>query len=232
MHERLPSPSLVPVRSVCHQRCLLYFAAISYSSSLQRQCMYPMGAGIPTSFGTRAASAELSLPSFPILSAQCCSSALFPHSNLAYLEQRLFSGACPLCACLPTQLSARETQSRLIVDSYQPLSLHPRFTAAHCPARPAVCIAISYSFSRVILLSMAALSHYISPPRIILPHAAHGAVSSCRGGQPCSQCFACCLSAYRLSLGLLSGLLTARHQFISAAAPDTQRRLKCHSPFT
>jgi hypothetical protein len=158
--------------------------------------------------------------------------SLLRHSDWASLEQRLFSRACPLCACLPTQLSACETQSRLIVDSYQPLSLHPRFTAAHRLTGPAVCIARTYSSSRVTLLPMAAPSRCISPPHITLPHAARGTDSSCRGGQPCFQCFACCLSAYRLSLGLLSGLLTARHQFFSNPVRDTQSRIKCHSPFT
>jgi hypothetical protein len=191
-----------------------------------------MGDGIPTSFGTRAASADLSPPSFPIPLSQNCFYALLPHSDWASLEQRLFSGVCRQCTRLPTQLTARETQSRLVVTSYQPLSLHPRFTAAHRPNRLPVCIAIAYSSSRVILLSMAALNCCMLPSLITLPHAAHGAVSSCRGGQPCSQCFACCLSAYRLSLGLLSGLLTARHRFFSTAARDTQSRLKCHSPFT
>jgi hypothetical protein len=43
MYERLPSLSIVPLRRVCRQCCLLYFAAFSSTSSLQRQCMYPMG---------------------------------------------------------------------------------------------------------------------------------------------------------------------------------------------
>jgi hypothetical protein len=232
MYERLPSPSLVPVRCVCRRRCLLYFAAFSCSSILQRKCMYPMGAGIPTSFGTRAASAELNLPSFPILSAHCCLSAILPHSDWASLEQRHISGACRQCARLPTQLTAGDTQSRLVFTSYKPLSLHPRFTAAHCPARPAVCIARSCTYSRVILLFMAALSRCMSSPQVTLPHAAHGTDSSCRGRQPYSQCSACCQSADRLCLRLLSGLLTARHRFFSTAARDTHSRLICHPPFT
>jgi hypothetical protein len=106
---------------------------------------------------------------------------LTPAQRRASLEQRLFSGACRQCTRLPTQLTAGDTQSRLVVTSYQPRSLHPRFTAAHSPAGPAVCIAISYSFSRVILLSMAAPSRCTSPAQITLPQAAHGTDSSCRG---------------------------------------------------
>jgi hypothetical protein len=155
-------------------------------------------------------------------------SALLPHSDGASLEQRLFCGACRQRTRLPTQLTARVTQSQLFITSYQPLSLHSRNPPAHRPARPAVCIARSCYFSRVILLSMAAPSRCISPPQITLPHVAHKTDSSCRGGQSSSQCFACCLSAYRLSLGLLSGLLTARHPFFSTAARDTSSRLKCH----
>jgi hypothetical protein len=151
--------------------------------------MYPMGAGIPTSFGTRAASAELSPPSFPITFAEICFFALLPHSDWVSLEQRLFSGDCRHCTRLPTQLTAGDTQSRLVFTSYQPLSLHPRFTAAHRPAGPAVCIARSYSFSRVTLLFMVALNRCTSPPQITLPHAAHGAVSSRRGGQSYSRPF-------------------------------------------
>jgi hypothetical protein len=164
MYERLPSLSIVAVHSVCRQRCLLYFAALSCSSSLKRQCNTPWGAGIRTPLGTRAASAELNLPSFSILSAQCCLSAILPHSDRASRERRLFSGACRQCTPLPTQLTARETLSRLVVTSYQPLSLHSWNPPAHRLAGPAVCIARSYSFSRVILLSMAALSRCISPP--------------------------------------------------------------------
>jgi hypothetical protein len=191
-----------------------------------------MGAGIRTSLGTRAASAELNLPSFPILSAQCCLSAILPHSDWASLKQRHISGACRQRTRLPTQLTPRDTLSRLVVTSYQPLSLHSWNHPAHRPAGPAVCIARSYSYFRVILLSIPAPRRYISPPQVTLPHAAHGTDSSCRGGQSYSQCSACCQSAYRLSLGLLSGLLTARHRFLSTAARDTQTRLKCHSPFT
>jgi hypothetical protein len=44
------------------------------------QLYIPHGAGIRASFGTRAASAELNLSSFPILFAQCCLSAILPHS--------------------------------------------------------------------------------------------------------------------------------------------------------
>jgi hypothetical protein len=186
MSERLPSPSLVPVRCVCRRRCLLYFAAFSCSSSLQRQCNTPWGAGIPTSFGTRAASAELNLPSFPILSAQCCLSAILPHSDWASLEQRLLSGAYRQRTRLPTQLTARVTQCRLVFTSYQPLSRHPRNPLADRPAGPAVCNARTYSSSRVTKLPMAAPSRCISPPHITLPHVAHGADSSCRGRQPCS----------------------------------------------
>jgi hypothetical protein len=191
-----------------------------------------MGAGIPTSYGTRAASAELNPPSFPIPQTNFCFSALLPHSDGASLEQRLFCGACRQRTRLPTQLTARVTQSRLFITSYQRLSLHSWNHPAHRPAGPAVCIARSYSYFRVIVLSMAAPSRDISPPQITLPHAAHRADSSCRGGQSCSQCVACCLSAYRLSLGLLSGLLTARHRFFSTAARDTHSRLICHPPFT
>jgi hypothetical protein len=194
--------------------------------------MYPMGAGIRTSLGTRAASAKLSPSSFPILFAQNLFLSLLRHSDWASLEQRLFSRACPLCACLPTQLSARETQSRLIVDSYQPLSLHPRFTAAHCPARPAVCNARTYSSSRVTLLPMAAPSRCISPPHITLPHAAHGADSSRRGGQPYSPRFTCCQSVPRLCLRLLSRQPSIPHPFSSTAARFTSSRLICHPPFT
>jgi hypothetical protein len=164
MYERLPSLSIVAVHSVCRQRCLLYFAALSCSSSLKRQCNTPWGAGIRTPLGTRAASAELNLPSFSILSAQCCLSAILPHSDRASRERRLFSGACRQCTPLPTQLTARETLSQLFITSYQPLSLHSWNPPAHRLAGPAVCIARSYSFSRVILLSMAALSRCISPP--------------------------------------------------------------------
>jgi hypothetical protein len=115
MYERLPSLSIVAVHSVCRQRCLLYFAALSCSSSLKRQCNTPWGAGIRTPLGTRAASAELNLPSFSILSAQCCLSAILPHSDRASRERRLFSGACRQCTPLPTQLTARETQSQLFI---------------------------------------------------------------------------------------------------------------------
>jgi hypothetical protein len=118
-----------------------------------------MGAGIPTSFGTRAASAKLSPTSFPILFGQCCLSAILPHSDWASLEQRHISGACRQRTRLPTQLTARETLSRLVVTSYQPLSLHPRFTAAHRPAWPAVYITRSTpsltSFCFLWLLSIA-----------------------------------------------------------------------------
>jgi hypothetical protein len=228
MYERLPSPSLVPVRCVCRRRCLLYFAAFSCSSSLQRQCNTPWGAGIRTPLGTRAASAELNLPSFLILSAQCCLSAILPHSDGASLEQRLFCGACRQRTRLPTQLTAGDTQSRLVFTSYQPLSLHPRFTAAHRPARPAVCIATAYSFSRVILLSMATLNRCLSFPQITLPHVAHKTDSSCRGGQSSSRRFTCCHSTHRLCLCFLSRLLTARHPFFSTAARFTSSRLKCH----
>jgi hypothetical protein len=190
MYERLPSLSIVAVHSVCRQRCLLYFAALSCSSSLKRQCNTPWGAGIRTPLGTRAASAELNLPSFSILSAQCCLSAILPHSDRASPKQRHISGACRQCTRLPTQLTAGNTQSRLVVTPYQPLSLHSWNHPAHRPAGPAVCIARSYSSSRVILLSMAAVNRCISSYQMSLPHAAHGADSSCRGRQPCSQCSA------------------------------------------
>jgi hypothetical protein len=183
MYERLPSPSLDPVRCVCRQRCILfYFAAFSCSSILQRKCMYPMGAGIRTPLGTRAASAELNLPSFPILSAQCCLSAILPHSDWASLEQRLLSGAYRQRTRLPTQLTARETQCRLVFTSYKPLSRHPRNPLADRPAGPAVCNARTYSSSRVTLLPTAAPSRCMSSPQITLPHATHRADSSCRGG--------------------------------------------------
>jgi hypothetical protein len=191
-----------------------------------------MGAGIPTSFGTRAAIAELSPPSLPFIFVQLLFLCLTPAQRRASLEQRLISGACRQCTRLSTQLIARVTQSRPVFTSYQPLSLHPRFMAARRPAGPAVCIARSCYFSRVILLFMAALNRCTSPPQITLPHAAHGADSSCRGGQSYSRRFTCCQSLLRLCLRLLSGLLTARHQFLSTAARDTQSRLKCHSPFT
>jgi hypothetical protein len=87
-------------------------------------------------------------------------------------------------------------------------------------------------FSRVILLFMAALSRCMSSPQVTLPHAAHGTDSSCRGGQSYSQCSACCQSANRLCLRLLSGLLAARHRSFSTAARDTHSRLICHPPFT
>jgi hypothetical protein len=194
--------------------------------------MYAMGAGIRTSLGTRAASAELGPPSFSILSAQCCLSAILPHSDWACLEQRLFSGACRQRTRLPTQLTPRDTLSRLVVTSYQPLSLHSRNPPAHRPAGPAVCVTRSYSFSRVIVLSMAAPSRYISPPQITLPHVAHKTDSSGRGGQFSSRRFTCCHSTHRLCLCFLSRLLTARHPFFSTTTRDARRRLKCHKPFT
>jgi hypothetical protein len=193
MYERLPLPSLVPVRCVCRRRCILYVAVFSCSSLLQRQCNTPWGAGIPTSFGTRAASVELNLPSFPILSAQCCLSAILPHSDWASLEQRHISGACRQRTRLPTQLTPRDTLSRLVVTSSQPLSLHSWNHPAHRPAGPAVCIARSYSSSRVILLFMAALNRCISSCQMSLPHVAHKTNSSCRGGQSYSQSFDSCL---------------------------------------
>jgi hypothetical protein len=155
-------------------------------------------------------------------------STLLPHSDWASLEQCLFSGAGRQCTRLPTQLTARVTQSRLSITSYQPLSLHSRNPPAHRPAGPAVCVTRSYSYFRVILLFMAALSRCMSSPQVTLPHAAHGTDSSCRGGQSYSQCSACCQSANRLCLRLLLSLLTARHPFFSTAARFTSSRLKCH----
>jgi hypothetical protein len=96
--------------------------------------MYAMGADIPTSLGTRAASADLSPPPFPIPKTHFCFFALLPHSDWASLEQRLFSGACRQRTRLPTQLTAGDTQTRLGFLSHQPLSRHPRFTAAHSRA--------------------------------------------------------------------------------------------------
>jgi hypothetical protein len=165
---------------------------------------------------------------FPISFAEFCFFALLPHSDWASLEQRLFSGACRQCTRLPTQLTARVTQSQLSITSYQPLSLHSRNPPAHRPAGPAVCVTRSYSYFRVIVLSMAAPSRDISPPQITLPHVAHKTDSSCRGGQSYSRRFTCCHSAHWLCLRLLSRLLTARHRFFSTAARDTQTRLKCH----
>jgi hypothetical protein len=191
-----------------------------------------MGAGIRTSLGTRAASAELSPPSPPFLSLQNCFLAFLSRSDWASREHRLFGGACRQRTRLPTQLPPRETLSRLVLTSYQPVSLHPRFTAAHRPARPAVCIARSCSFSGVILLSMAAPSRCMSSPQITMPHAAYGTVPSCRGGQPCSRRFTCCQSVPRLCLRLLSRLPSIPHRLFSTAARDTRRRLKCHKPFT
>jgi hypothetical protein len=155
-----------------------------------------------------------------------------PAQRLASLEQRLVSGACRQCTRLPTQLTARETQSRLIVDSYQPLSLRSRNPRAHRPAGSAVCIARAYSSSRVIPLHIAAPNRCMSPPQITLPHETRGAVSSCRGGQSVSQRSACCHSTHRLCLCFLSHLPTIRHPFFSTAVRDTQSRLKRHSPFT
>jgi hypothetical protein len=77
---------------------------------------------------------------------------------------------------------------------------------------------------------MAALSRCMSSPQVTLPHAAHGADSSRRGGQPYSPRFTCCQSVPRLCLCFLSHLPTIRYQFISTPVPDTQSRLKCHSP--
>jgi hypothetical protein len=102
-------------------------------------------------------------------------------------QQLGFSQTAPLQWCLssvysPADIAFRPRNAEPAgLHFLTSLSLHPRFTAAHCPARPAVCIARSCYFSRVILLSMAAPSRCISPPQITLPHAAHGTDSSCRG---------------------------------------------------
>jgi hypothetical protein len=69
----------------------------------------PLGAGIQNSFGTQRAIAKLSLSSLPSLFLQNCFFALLPHSDWAYLEQRLFCGACRQCTRLPTQLTAGDT---------------------------------------------------------------------------------------------------------------------------
>jgi hypothetical protein len=94
------------VRSVCHQRCLIYFAAFSYSSSLQQKYVCPMGAGIPTSFGTRAASAELSKPSFSNLFRGILFLCLTPAQRLG------FSRTAPFQWCLSPMYSLADAAYR------------------------------------------------------------------------------------------------------------------------
>jgi hypothetical protein len=233
MYWRLPSLSIVPVRCVCRRRCLLYFAAIfsvlHHSSAnaiphgaMAFQLRLAPGQRVPISAHRHFQSLFRKIVSLPysrtatgLLSSSA--SSVVPVANVLACrrsfppaKRRAGPSSIPTCLARSTRVSRQHTV-RLGDQSALPY-----------PA----------PFSRVILLFMAALSRCMSSPQVTLPHAAHGTDSSCRGGQSYSQCSACCQSANRLCLRLLSGLLTARHRFFSTAARDTHSRLICHPPFT